>query len=192
MVAKAIMPSIARCLLTKSKVPAVVVFFGVTGQTLEDKFSERGERGFVGGSDMFPKCKFFRTRVVGSVIALGFSALAAEASLSETTSNTIQGGVQTTETQKISFVLDLEDIYRSVGATQQQIERLRSLNARIQQARKEHNLTELDSLKRERANLLTVEQKQKIVHAIRRHYEKIASLESAISATTETASVQRP
>ncbi|MCX7964586.1 MAG: hypothetical protein N2644_08935 [Candidatus Sumerlaea chitinivorans] len=141
---------------------------------------------------MFPKCKFFRTRVVGAVIALGFSALAAEASLSETTSNTIQGGVQTTETQKISFVLDLEDIYRSVGATQQQIERLRSLNARIQQARKEHNLTELDSLKRERANLLTVEQKQKIVHAIRRHYEKIASLESAISATTETASVQRP
>lgn len=141
---------------------------------------------------MCGKWKLLKMSVIGAVIALGFPALAAGASVTDTTSATIHSGVQTTETQKISFVLDLEDIYRSVGASQQQIERLRSLNARIQQARKEHNLTELDSLKRERANLLTLEQKQKIVHTIRRHYEIIASLESAISATTETVSVQRP
>jgi len=130
--------------------------------------------------------------VMVSAIGFAFSTFIAGASTNDTAIATRPRGEQTTETQKGSFVVDLEDVYRSVGATQEQIERLRSLNARIQQARKEHNLAELESLKRERANLLTLDQKRMVVHTIRRHFEMLASPEATVNTTTQTATVRRP
>jgi acetoin utilization deacetylase AcuC-like enzyme len=85
----------------------------------------------------------------------------------------------------------MEAIYRKAGAADEQISKLKDISVRILEARQKRDFDMVEELKKERASLLTAEQKRKIVEMIRAHNEAMAE-ETTSTADSDTTVSEDP